>query len=91
MNKKHSLTDRKVYRKKVLYKFLKEKCLLRVYLDNLCHYQNIDINSINKNNLFQTINSIEGDFVWIGTKEGDDFWRKLSIEYVNYRLEMENG
>ena len=82
------MTEKKTLAAKLLYKFLKKKCMLIPYINNVMEQNkgNDDVKKFyEKSDILGIINfcnsSIYWAFVWKDTKEGFRFWYDLDNEF----------
>ena len=86
------MTENELLDAKLLYKFLKKKCMLIPYITNVME-QNGDDDDVKKfyekSDILGIINfcnsSIYWAFVWKDTKEGFRFWYVLDEEFFKFK------
>ena len=86
------MTEEELLDAKLLYKFLKKKCVLYAYITNVMEQRRVydDVKKFHKKgdilgiiNLFYS--SISCSFDWLDTKEGFRFWRHLNFEFFKFK------
>ena len=88
------MTEKELLAAKKLYKFLKKKCVLYAYINNVMEQNggNYGIRELyEKSDILGIINfcnsSIYSSFDWLDTKEGYDFWFNLHHEFMRFKTQ----
>ena len=89
------MTEKKTLAAKLLYKFLKKKCMLIPYINNVMEQNkgNDDVKKFyEKSDILGIIDlfysSIYSSFSWDYTKEGVWFWHNLHLEFMQFKEEQ---